>query len=163
MTSGRVVQLFDARKPVSAPQLEQGRAAWEAFTSDDPRRLESGGFDVLAFVPAAIRRHLEEYPWVSDGLSRLERNVVAALGRGPLTFKELFRGVEEEPAFLGDAVLRWHLERMQHEGLVARLDKTCSRAGVRRRRVPRWLGGVRIDSDTPWRWDADAGRLLRLR
>jgi hypothetical protein len=163
MTSGRLAQLFQARKPVSALQLEQGRAAWGAFTSEDPRALQSAGGESLAFLPAALRRHLEEYPWVADGLSRLERGVMQALGAGALKFAELFAAVREEPAFLGDAVLRWHLERMQLEGLVARLDKTWSRAGVRRRRVPRWLGGVRIDSDSPWRWDADAARVVRLR
>ena len=163
MTTGRVAQLFDARRAVSGAQLEQGRAAWEAFTAEDPRSLQSGSFDSLRFLPAALRRHLEEYPWVADGFSRLERAVMEALGAGPLKFGELFAAVREEPAFLGDAVLRWHLERMQLEGLVARLDKTWSKGGVRRRRVPRWLGGVRIDSDSPWRWDADAARVMRLR
>ena len=163
MTSGRIAQLFDARRAVSGRQLEQGRAAWDAFTSEDPRRLQSGGFDSLRFAPAALRRHLEEYPWVADGFSRLERNILEVLDGGALAFKELFGRVKEEPAYLGDAVLRWHLERMQLEGLVARLDKTWSRSGVRRRRVPRWLGGVRVDSDSPWRWDADAARVVRVR
>ena len=163
MHTDRAAQLFSKRAQVTATQLETGSAAWAAFTGDDPRKLGSGNYAALTFLGAALRRHLEEYPWVTDGLSRLERSVVDALRDRPLGFKELFQEVREEPAFLGDTVLAWHLERLQVEGLVARSRKTWSRSGPRQRRVPRWLGGVRIHTDTPWRWDADAGRVARIR
>jgi Domain of unknown function (DUF1835) len=163
MTTGRAAELLAQRKEVTPSQLEQGRTAWAAFTGDDPRKMESGEFGALTFLGAALRRQLQEYPWVADALSRLERSVVEALRDRPLAFKQLFEQVREEPAFLGDAVLMWHLERMQIDGLVSRSRKTWSVKGPRQRRAPRWLGGVRIDTDTPWRWDQDSGRVLRVR
>jgi hypothetical protein len=163
MPPRRAAELFAQRKNVDAVQLEQGQAAWAAFTGDDPRKMDCGDYAALRFLAAALQRQLQEYPWVADALSRLERNVLEALRGGPLAFKELFEKVREEPAFLGDTVLMWHLERMQIEGLVSRSRKTWSVKGPRQRRVPRWLGGVRVDTDTPWRWDQDSGRLLRVR
>jgi hypothetical protein len=163
MKAARAAALLKERKGVTAEQLEQGRAAWTAFTGDDPRKMDSGEYAALQFLGAALRRELQEYPWVADALSRLERNVLGALRDRPLAFKELFEKVREEPAFLGDTVLMWHLERMQIEGLVSRSRKTWSLKGPRQRRVPRWLGGVRVDTDTPWRWDQDSARLLRVR
>ena len=163
MKAERAAELLGARKEVTPLQLEQGRAAWAAFTGDDPRKMGTGDYAALTFLGAALRRQLEEYPWVADALSRLERSVMEALRDRPLGFKQLFDKVREEPAFLGDTVLMWHLERMQIEGLVSRSRKAWSVKGPRQRRAPRWLGGVRIDTDTPWRWDQDSGRLLRVR
>jgi hypothetical protein len=163
MKAERASQLFEQRKSISPLQLEQGGEAWAAFTGDDPRKMDTGNYVALPFLGAALRRQLQEYPWVADALSRLERNVTQALRDGPLGFREIFEKVGEEPAFLGDAVLMWHLERMQMEGLVSRSRKTWSLQGARQRRVPRWLGGVRVDTDTPWRWDPDAGRVVRVR
>ena len=41
-----------------------------------------------------MRRLLEEFPWTTDGLSRLERQVLEALAGGPLPFAELFAAVK---------------------------------------------------------------------
>jgi hypothetical protein len=111
-----------------------------------------------------LRRQLEEFPWIGDELSRTERAVLDALRPGPRKSGELFVATREEPAFLGDTVLAGHLARMQHEGLV---DESAGqwRAVSRQRtkRLPRWLGGVRVDADSPWRWDPARGAISRLR
>ena len=164
MKPARAAELFAARSRVSAGQINEGRQAWAAFTAPDPLRLERVHCSHLRFLGAALRRQLEEFPWVDDGLSRLERAVLAALRSRALAFGELFARVREEPAFLGDAVLAWHLERMQREGLVRKEGEVWHAvARPERRREPRWLGGVLVTADSPWRWDPMRGAIRALR
>ena len=159
MTPQRAAELFELRSPVLRKHLQEAQAAWRAFRSSDPRQLEVLKPAALAFLGPAIRRHLEEFPWATDGLSRLERSVVQALEHGPLPFGKLFALVAEEPAFLGDTVLEWHLRRMQKEGLVEERQGNWSATGKpRQRREPRWLGGYEIRDET-LRWDPASGRL----
>jgi hypothetical protein len=71
----------------------------------------------------------------------------------------MFAAVEEDPAFLGDAVLAWHLDRMSKEGLVEGGSAAWALTGRKRaRREPRWLGGYEV-RDESLRWDPASGRL----
>ena len=56
-----------------------------------PKDIESVKPAALPFLAAALRRHLEEFPWTTDGLSRTERRILQALERGPLPLAELLR------------------------------------------------------------------------
>lgn len=163
MAPGRMRELFRARKPAHDVELHEGARAWAALRASDPSSLSAGSFDELRFLGPAIRRLLQEYPWVCDGLSLTERHVLEALSRGPLEFPELFAAIEEEPKFLGDAVLVWHLRRMQADGLLERRGERWAATGrARLRRLPRWLGGVRIDEACRWRWDAALGTVVQV-
>jgi hypothetical protein len=164
MKPARAAELFQSRRKITDLELRTAQAAWAAFGSADPAEVElaMGRSQAIRFLPAALRRHLQGFPWTTDGNSLLERKVLDALGAGPLDFKQLFLAVREDPVFLGDTVLAWHLERMQQEGLIAHRDSRWLLAGSRKTRIARWLGGVRVDADTPWRWDPGAGRLVRL-
>src|SRR3989442_7760882 len=125
MTPARAADLFAQRKPVSAAQLAAGSSAWGAFGSPDPRSISIAFVQELPFLAAALFRLLEEFPWTSDGLSRLERQALQALRDGPLEFRELFARAHhrrEEPVFLGDAALLWHLSRLEADGLVSRYE-----------------------------------------
>ena len=160
MAPQRATELFALRNPVTRRHVAEATAAWAAFTSDNPRNLERLNIIALPFLPAALRRHLQEFPWTTDGLSLLERRILRALEAGPLTFPQLFRAVEEDPAFLGDAVLAWHLERMEKERLLEKIQPGWRLSGKSRsRRVPRWLGGYLV-KDASLRWDPGLGRLV---
>jgi hypothetical protein len=150
MAAKRAAELFALRNPVTRRHFHEARAAWAAFRSPNPRDIESVRPAALPFLAAALRRHLEEFPWTTDGLSRTERRILQALERGPLPLGELLREVGEEPGFLGDAVLAWHVRRLEEEGLLE---------GKRRRRLPRWLGGYEV-TDERLLWDAASGRLV---
>jgi hypothetical protein len=130
MAPERAAELFALRNPLVRRHFQQARAAWTAFRSADPTELEKLKTESLPFLAAALRRHLEEFPWTTDGLSRTERQIRE--GR-----------TDEEPAFMGDLVLKWHEERL-----------------ARNRRFPRWLGGYEVVDDT-LSWDPSAGRLVR--
>jgi hypothetical protein len=159
MTPQRAAELFQLRSPVLRKHLQEAQAAWKAFRSSNPREIETVKLPALAFLGAALRRHLEEFPWITDGHSRLERSVMQALEHGPIPFAKLFALVAEEPAFLGDTVLEWHLRRMQKEGLVEQRQGAWGATGKpRQRREPRWLGGYEVRDET-LRWDPASGRL----
>ena len=164
MRPARAAELFARRSRVTDGQLAEGRQAWAAFTAPDPLALERVPCSHLRFLGAALRRHLEEFPWVQDGLSRTERAILAALRSLPLELEGIFAAIREDPVFMGDAVLAWHLERMQREGLIAR-EGGQGRAIQRpqRSREPRWLGGVQVTEDSPWRWDPMRGAIRALR
>jgi hypothetical protein len=172
MTPARAADLFAMRRGVSAGQLRAGAAAWAAFGSANPFAISTEPREVLPFLGPAMRRLLEEYPWIGDGLSRLERQALEALRDGPLPFAELFARAHhrrEEPVFLGDTVLRWHLDRLEADGFVqgeyeitekgkAILEgKGDAWAWPRR---PRWLGGYEL-RDGRLRWDPAAAALRR--
>jgi hypothetical protein len=160
MAPQRAAELFVLRNPVTRRHFQEAQSAWRAFRSSEPKELQDLRIAALPFLAAALRRHLEEFPWTTDGLSLLERRVLQGLENGPLAFARLFRAVEEDPAFLGDAVLAWHLQRLEKERLLERRGGDWALSGKSRsRRVPRWLGGYEV-RDATLRWDPASGRLV---
>ena len=139
MEPGRAAELFALRNPVTRRHVAEATHAWAAFRSPDPRELQKVKASALPFLAAALRRQLQELPWTTDGLSLLQRNIVHA---GSKPFAQLFKAVTEEPIFLGDAVLAWHLRRLE-EG----------------KWLPRWLGGYEVRDET-LRWDPGLGRIV---
>ena len=131
MEPERAAELFALRNPLVRRHFQEAQAAWAAFRSPDPQELESLRITSLPFLGAAIRRHLEEFPWTTDGLSRTERQILQG-------------NPHEEPAFMGDVVLKWHQERL-----------------AKNRRFPRWLGGCEVKDDSSVRWDPALTRLVR--
>jgi hypothetical protein len=162
MTPARAAELFRFRKNISSEQLREGTAAWAAFGGPDPRRIRVDPVPSLPFLGPALCRLLEEFPWTTDGLSRLERQVLDALAGGPLPFAQLFPRAHhhrEDPVFLGDTVLAWHLERMRFEGLVEQQNEFWASTGEpRRTRRPRWIGGYEI-RDERLCWDPASGAI----
>jgi uncharacterized protein DUF1835 len=163
MAPDRAGELFALRNPVTRRHLQEAQAAWTAFRSSDPSGIQPEKPRALPFLGAALRRHLEEFPWVTDGLSRTERQIVQALRQRPLSFVELFNEVREDPMYVGDAVLAWHLERLAREDLVDRDAGTWRSTGrPRRQRLPRWLGGYEV-TDEALCWDPALSRLVAAR
>jgi hypothetical protein len=162
MAPERAAELFSLRSPVMRRHFQEAQSAWTAFRSSNPQALENLKTAALPFLGAALRRHLEEFPWTTDGLSRTERQIMQALRDGAATFQEVFRKTQEleDPVFLGDVVLAWHLDRLAKESLVERRGETWALTGKQRsRRLPRWLGGYEV-KDESVRWDPALGRLV---
>ena len=160
MAPERAAELFALRNPVTRRHFREAQAAWAAFRSPDPKEIQNVRSAALPYLAAALRRQLEEFPWAADALSRTERQVLEALSAGPLGLHEILRRIEEEPAFLADAVLAWHLQRMEKEGFLERRgDRWALRGKTRARRVLRWLGGYEV-RDESVRWDPALGRLV---
>jgi hypothetical protein len=69
--------------------------------------LARHGRSEFRFLPTAIRRFLQEYPWTRDGLGRSERQALQAIRDGHRLPTELFAAsqVLEEAPFMGDSTL----------------------------------------------------------
>jgi hypothetical protein len=117
LSPAKLKELDDARAPVTAKQFELAQKAWKAFGSDDPSdisRLLSENTSALPYVAGAFRRHLEEFPSVTNGLSRSEREALTAIEEGHTTPVAAFLevGRKQDSIFLGDIVFYSYLERL---------------------------------------------------
>jgi hypothetical protein len=181
LTPAQLATLYPSRKALTPAQFALARRAWAAFTAPDPTSLArlATEHSELPFLGPALRRFLEEYPSLQNGLPRTEAQVLGALESGPLSPERLFlRSQEREEArFMGDLTLWERVEELARgpnplvrteiiprpqrlpEGTVA-LTET-GRAVLAGRtdwatvhRLDRWLGGVHLQTDrSHWRWD----------
>lgn len=99
--------LLGQRQPVGSSQIDLASKAWQAFRSPDPVLLEqlaADGTPGLPFLEPALRRHLQEFPSVGQGLSRNQSQILKALQQGASTPLQLFRRCSEmeESPYLGD-------------------------------------------------------------
>jgi hypothetical protein len=107
---------FPERRPVSAEQWDAAADAWAAFRSPDPTALvrfeHRGAWPALR---AALRRHLQQFPAVRDGLSRTERQTLHALADGPLSLRKAFLAANndvEDANFMGDLGWWYHIRSL---------------------------------------------------
>ncbi len=188
LTPEQMDSLFPERKPVTDQQVFLARHAWRAFCSPEPIGVEVAlrrDTSVLPFLADALRRHLEEFPWTRDGLSRTERQALLGLDAGFETFESLFRAVQalERSPYQGDTSFFQCLKglasppmplirleggpggsiRNQRISLTATgRDVLAGREDwVRLHGIDRWLGGVHLHGrQAQWRWDSERSRLL---
>ena len=99
--------LFPQRKPVTPEQLHLAKTAWAAFRAEDPVNLQSlvgNSLKELPYLKNALQRHLQEFPWSHDGLTRTERQIVSLVASGVVKPCKLF--VEnmnlEDVLYIGD-------------------------------------------------------------
>jgi len=131
LSATQLKQLDKTRPRVTQEQLELAKRAWKAFGSADPTsisKLLDENTSALPYVAAALRRHLEEFPSTVNGLSRSEREALAAIGAGHSTPVAAFLEVatKQESIFLGDIVFYSFLERLsgKKDALVTWKDGT---------------------------------------
>jgi len=191
LNATQLMELFGNRITLRAAVVAEGREVWSAWTARDPRglavlsRREMPG---LPWMPAAIRRHLEELPWTTDGLSLSDRLILQAVGEGA-TGRTVFQRVmnAEAAPWMGDTMCYHAIRELAagdvplltvEHGRTGTLDEIAgltirrSEAGDRalsganrlaRAAAERWVGGVRLDGAAPqWRWDPELGTPVRL-
>jgi hypothetical protein len=160
LNGAQLAALLPARKPVTARQLEIGRAAWAAFCSPEPSALspfaERSEAD-MPFLRDAIRRWLEEFPSERDRLSRMERELLTAAGEGDATRESLFLATcRMEPWPWGDNSVYRRIDGLADaHALEVRGDTyaltdygrrllAADREAVAARTVDTWLGGAHV-------------------
>ena len=173
--------LFADRRVITEAQITLGSQAWTAFCREDPSRLPAFATAVLPdlpFLPAAMRRFLEEYPSTLNGLSRTEAQILRVASDGPLSVGKAFResAALEEALFMGDlsffgiveglADARQPLLTIDEPSNVplSFVEKPIrvSEAGravlagradhVSLNGIDRWMGGVHLTPEHLWRW-----------
>ncbi|HEU4614300.1 MAG TPA: DUF1835 domain-containing protein [Kofleriaceae bacterium] len=80
----QLAELWPRRTPLSRDAIDEAVTAWIAVTANDPRALPflTKRIKALPFLAGALERHLEEFPDPTSGLSRTERQILAAIARG---------------------------------------------------------------------------------
>lgn len=190
LTADQLASLADTRAPVTSAEFRLAQAAWTAFTSPDPtaiERLIETDTSALPFLAAALRRHLEQFPSLDNGLSRTERQALSVLNEdGSLSGRRLFAAVQsmEEQIFMGNGSfyrMMANLASARHplvqisetpEHNLGEVTLTAVGRDVIEGRadhielngIDRWLGGVHLKSGrSEWRWDRQSARLAQLR
>ena len=169
----QLAALWPARVPIARDAIDEAVTAWVAVTAPDPRALPflARRVKALPFLGGALERQLEELPDSSTGLSRTERQLLAATARGtsgaaaltaelqamdpryPITDTLLAhtQGVLERAAFIaGGAVTP--LGRQALAGAIDRVHEVG---------IDTWRGGVHLSGRGPiWRWDGRERKLF---
>lgn len=187
LNADQLASLADTRLSVDEAQYRTAQAAWAAFTSPDPTEIErfiATGTSALPFVAAALRRHLEQFPSVDNGLSRTERQALLAIHEhGVLSGRQLFVAVQrqEERVFMGDlsfyrvmtdlSEARHSLIQMSDPSEHSLGSVTITEAGrsviegradhIDLNGIDRWIGGVHLKGEkAAWRWDRSSQRIV---
>jgi hypothetical protein len=189
LTPAELAPLVETRQRVTHEQCALAGRAWLAFRDPSPRALEAllrSDTSALPFVAPALARHLEEYPWTGDGLSRTERRLLELARPAPVEIHAAYpRMHDRETAFYISGESYWRL--LLHlsssvpalvvletrdadpdslpRGTIALSDfgravlaRTADR--IRHTGIDRWLGGVHLTGSGPiWRWDS-TGRCM---
>jgi len=107
----QLASLYPGRRPVTDGQFRFAAVVDQAFASQDAAvfaELSETTDPPLPFVPAAVRRWLQEQPDPRTGLGRLEALALAAIRAGCETPGEILRAVsaaDPPPRFWGDTTL----------------------------------------------------------
>jgi hypothetical protein len=184
----QLAALWPRRTTLSRDAIEEAITAWIAVTAPDPRALPflTKRIKALPFLAGALERQLEELPDPTSGLSRTERQVLAAIARGEATAAAIVQAVQAiDPRYpITDMVLLWTLHVLGRCGFVAgapdaapstaaikTVDVTVTPRGrealagaidrVHECGIDDWRGGVRLSGRGPvWRWDGAQRKLI---
>jgi hypothetical protein len=162
--------LWPRRAPLSRDALDEAIAVWIAVTAADPRALPllHRRVKAMPFLAGAIERQLEELPDPTSGLSRTERQVLAAIARGEPGVAAAARAIDPRYA-IDDTIVRHATAELGRAGLIAGgavtpLGRQALAGGIDRVHeagIDDWRGGVRLVGRGPvWRWDGRERRLV---
>ncbi|HUJ59627.1 MAG TPA: DUF1835 domain-containing protein [Kofleriaceae bacterium] len=165
----QLAELWPRRTPLSRDAIDEAVTAWIAVTAGDPRALPFlvKRVKALPFLAGALERQLEELPDPTSGLTRTERQVLAAIARN----EPVLRAVQAiDPRYsITDVILRRTEEALARCGFVeggaiTALGRQALAGAIDRVHecgIDDWRGGVRLSGRGPvWRWDSRERRLV---
>jgi hypothetical protein len=184
----QLAELWPRRTPLSRDAIDEAITTWIAVTSADPRALPylTRRVKALPFLAGAIERHLEEFPDPQSGLSRTERQLLAAIARGVATGSDLMKTVQAiDPRYpITDNYLLTTLRTFAAGGFVEGVPPSGTSPGafkevsatitalgrqalagaldrVHEVGIDTWRGGVHLSGRGPvWRWDSAQRKLV---
>jgi hypothetical protein len=182
--------LWATRRQVTPAQLSLGRDVWSALCDGSPERLAAlarSGTPALPIMAPALHRHLQELPWLEDGLSLTQRQILQVLSRGSTTLNDVFFEIQRRdplPSITDLGVLHVVNEMLRtlEPALVRTPPPSGSRTFAQQLTItgtgtavlrgerdwlslqppPRWVGGVQVMPGTAlWRWHETGRDVLR--
>jgi Domain of unknown function (DUF1835) len=166
----QLAELWARRTPLSRDAIDEAVTAWIAITSTDPRALPFlvRRVKALPFLAGALERHLEELPDPTSGMSRTERQLLAAVARGEASLTTSVQAVD--PRYpITDVVLNHTLATFKTLGFtdgttVTALGRQALAGAIDRvheQGIDEWRGGVHLTGRGPvWRWESRERRLV---
>lgn len=115
-----LASLSGKRTVLDRQLLAEGSLLWQAYSAEDPTglvRLLDSGCNQLPLSRSALRFHLERFPADRDGLTHVERDILARIAEGASRPDELFAEVfrSDTRYGLGDLSFWCYLNRMRGE------------------------------------------------
>ena len=179
--------LYPTRHEVTEAEIRLASRAWQYFCSSSPTGLTQvirEDTSALPFLRGALLRHLQQFPSVSNGLSRTESQILATAGCGAARVRDLFRADQqkEERIFMGDLIFFSYVRGLtncrvpllrfvgERGGFADSEVAVTSEGGavlrgeadrVRLNGINRWLGGVHLRDNEVWRWDELGRNIVR--
>lgn len=103
----QMATFWGTQHELTPAEIKLAGDAWEAFTSDDPHDMEkiiAGDCSALPYLANALRRFLQQYPSVQNGLNRTQNQAMKAVDAGAAKLPDIFAAVGrmEERPFMGD-------------------------------------------------------------
>lgn len=161
-------------RPLTRAQLEAGAEAWAVFAAEDPRALDAlwRRASALPHLAAALRRHLQDLPWTTDGLSLTERLLLRAVAGGAGDLAAAWRAMQAADTVFPatDLMVRDHHARLTDgprrpiaRGEPWRLSpqgEAVLRGEAKHVPAPRFQGGVTVGPKGQWRWDPRFGGVV---
>ncbi len=156
--------------PIVEEHLDLAQEAWEAFTSETPKKwasLLTEETEILPFLKGAVYRMLQEYPSTKYGLSRTEYQALQAISDGQSKALNIFKKSQslEGRKFMGDVLFWKILDNFEAHGVIKKeganfhltpLGKEVlevKKNWLNITNIQRSIGGVTLTNDNLWCWD----------
>ena len=103
----QMATFWGTQHEISPAEIKLAGDAWKAFSSDNPQNIEKligGDCSALPYLANALKRFLQKYPSLENGLNRTQNQIMNAVADGATKLIELFVAVSdmEERPFMGD-------------------------------------------------------------
>jgi len=107
LTPEQMAPFFDTRHEISQTEIKLAGDAWKAFSSDNPLDIEkliAVDCSALPYLANALKRFLQKYPSMKNGLNRTQNQIMKAVSTGATGLVDIFSAVSkmEERPFMGD-------------------------------------------------------------
>jgi len=176
LNGAQMATLYLQAEELTDHELHTAVRVWKAYAGDEPGRVQellNGDFGRLRFLSAALKWHLQRFPFTDNGLNLIELQLLTILLEGPMPETKLIRRFLDQDEVYGvsDWIVGQYLRQwdgqlwLRSNGEIELIEKGTDIAAARQSHSPvdRWLGGYHQTAESRYRWDTDSEQLVRLR